>query len=121
MTEIGGGGTQRARSPRSLQALYAALLLSALALATLVLGDIVYAFESSEDADGHEHGFYAPIFDLAWIVFLPTFLVTLIAGALLLVVGQLRGSGVLKRFGARALIYCTLAVLVVAVAELLGA
>jgi hypothetical protein len=89
--------------------LYALLLLSALSLGALVVGDIVNALTSGSG----EHRDY-PIFDLAWPVFLVSGSLTLVAGVGALVSGRLRGSAALTRYGAWALGYCAFAVLLVA-------
>ena len=96
------------------------LVLAALALVLLVTGEIVYSFEDAHERGEHEHGFYGPIFDAAWVAFLPTALVTFVAGAIALPVGWLRGRAELRRYGARALGFSAVAVLVVVLAELLG-
>jgi hypothetical protein len=97
------------------------LFLSALALATLLVGEIVYAFESDrEEHETHSHGFYGPIFDLAWFVFLPSTLITLIAGIGMLVVGGLRRAKDMIRYGSWALGYCLVAVMVIVLDETLA-
>ena len=106
MAEAAGA---RAWSSWLLRGLYALLLLSALALATLVAGDIVYALKSGSE----EHRDY-PIFDLAWPVFLVSLPLTLLAGVGALVSGRLRGSVALTRYGAWSLGYCAFAVLFMA-------
>jgi hypothetical protein len=121
MSEIAGTAAERARTPRWLRALYAVVLLSALSLATLLVGEVVYAFESEEhEHSRHEHGFYGAIFDAAWVVFLPTVLFSLVAGLAALVGGALARAAAVTRFGAWALGYCALAVLTVVMAESLG-
>ena len=122
MSEITRAETKRERSPWWIRGLYAVLFLSALALATLLVGEIVYAFESDRDEhETHGHGFYGPIFDLAWLVFLPSALITLISGVGTLLVGGLRGAAAATRYGLSALGYCLVAVLVIVLAETLVA
>jgi hypothetical protein len=107
--------------PWWLQVFYALLAISALALATLVVGEIVNAFESNGDeADTHHHPWYDRIFDAAWFIFIPSFLIALVAGAAGLVVGKLRGMHALTAYGMRALAYCGSAVVIVVLAEALG-
>jgi uncharacterized membrane protein YhaH (DUF805 family) len=121
MTEITRAATRRGRLSWWIRGLYAVLFLSVLALATLLVGEIVYAFESDRDEhDTHSHGFYGPIFDLAWLVFLPSALITLIAGVGTLVVGGLRRAEATIRYGRWALGYCLVAVGVIVLAETLG-
>ncbi|HEU6445666.1 MAG TPA: hypothetical protein VFL61_11470 [Gaiellaceae bacterium] len=103
-----------------LRILYGILVLAALALVLLVTGEIVYSFEDAHERGEHEHGFYGPIFDAAWVAFLPAALVTFVAGMIALPVGWLRGSAELRRYGAQALSFCAVAVVVVALAEMLG-
>jgi hypothetical protein len=57
--------SQRVRSPRWLQAMYAVLLLAALSLVILVLQDVLTAVEAE---GGELHHLF--VFDLAWPVFL---------------------------------------------------
>jgi hypothetical protein len=85
------------------------LLLSALALATLVAGDIVEFLGSGSG----EHRDY-PIFDLAWPVFLVSGSLTLVAGVGALISGRLRGSAPLTRYGGWAMGYCAFALLLMA-------
>jgi hypothetical protein len=124
MTNIAGAAQKLGSLPWWLQALYAVLAVSALALATLVVGEIVDAFESNSVEDGtqhpHHHASYDRIFDAAWVVFVPSFLIALIAGATGLVAGKLRGSRALTAYGARALAYCGSAVVIVVLADALG-
>jgi hypothetical protein len=98
-------------------ALYAVLLLSAVALATLVVGDIIHSFESPHDEE-HEHD--NVLLDLAWPVFLLGTLITLVSGVVTMVAGRLRRRAALTRYSVRALGYCVLAVLVVVLVEILG-
>jgi hypothetical protein len=101
--------------------LYGLVLLSALALATLVIGEVVYAFESDDhEHETHDHGFYGPIFDAAWFVFLPTAAMTLVAGAVALVVGVGRRQVGLAKYGGCALGYVAVSVLVVTLVEALA-
>ena len=97
--------------------LYAVLIVSALALATLFVGDILAAFEDAEEHEEHDHFF---LFDLAWPVFVVSFLVTLVAGLAALVVGRVRRSVRVRTFAGRALAYCALAVAAVVLAEVAG-
>lgn len=109
------------RSPWWLRACYAVLVISALALVTLVIGDVVYAFESEKDEhETHSHGFYGPIFDLAWIVFAPTFLITIVTGIGALAAGLIRSRPTLRRYGGVALAYGGAAIVLVLLVELLA-
>jgi lysylphosphatidylglycerol synthetase-like protein (DUF2156 family) len=101
----------------ALRTLYAILLVSALALITLFISDILAAFENAAEHEKHDHFF---LFDLAWPVFLVSFLVTVVAGACAFVVGRVRRSVRLRRFGTFAVAYCVLAVAAVLIAELAG-
>ena len=86
--------SQRVRSPRWLQAMYAVLLLAALSLVILVLQDVLTAVEPE---GGELHHLF--VFDLAWPVFLIAALATLIAGVATLVIGRLRSDARLTRYG----------------------
>jgi hypothetical protein len=105
------------RGSWALRTLYAILLVSALALITLFVSDILAAFESAAEHEEHDHFF---LFDLAWPVFLVSFLITLVAGACAFIVGQVRRSVRLRTFGSLAVGYCVLAVAAVFIGELAG-
>jgi hypothetical protein len=98
-----------------LRALYAILAFSAVALATLIAGDVIYALQAG--AEAHED---YPLFDLAWPVFLVTAGFTLMAGIAAFVGGKIRGMPALTRYGVWALGYCVLAVVAVTLSEMLG-
>lgn len=98
--------------PWWLQSLYALLLLSVVALVTLLVGEIFYAFEDTGTGP-HDHGVWGPIFDLAWFVFVPTLLASLVAGLIALVVGWALHRASLTRYGIRAIGYCSFAIAVV--------
>jgi hypothetical protein len=117
MGEVVGLEARTRRGSWTLRSLYAVLAVSALALATLFLGDILAAFEDAEEHEKHDHFF---LFDLAWPVFLVSFLVTLIAGLGALVVGRVRSSRPARTFGVRAVPYCAFAVAAVIFAEAAG-
>ena len=117
MAEIVGFEPGTTGSSWTLRTLYAVLVLSALALATLFVGDILSAFEDADEHEEHDHFF---VFDLAWPVFVVSFLVTLVAGLAALVVGRVRRSVRSRTFAARALVYCVLAVAAVVLAEATG-
>ena len=111
MAEIVGVPLQTVR-PWWLQSLYAVLLLSAVALVTLLVGEIYYAFEDAHTGQ-HDHGVWGPIFDLAWFVFVPTLLASLMAGLIALIVGWAVHRASLTRYGIRAIGYCSFAIAVV--------
>ena len=101
--------------PWWLQSLYALLLLSVVALVTLLVGEIYYALENTQT-----DGTWGAIFDLAWFVFVPTLLASLVAGLIALVVGWAIHRASLTRYGIRAIGYCSFAIAVavgVAVAQ----
>ena len=107
--------------PWSLRVLYAMLLVSAVALLILVAGEIIKALESDEGElheEGELHHFF--LFDLAWPVFLLSGLLTLAAGVVALPLGAVRNSPSTLRYGAWALGYCVVAVVVVIASEALG-
>jgi hypothetical protein len=101
----------------ALRTLYAILLVSALALITLFISDILATFENAAEHEEHDHFF---LFDVAWPVFLVSFLLTVVAGVCAFVVGQVRRSFHVRRFGTLAVAYCVLAVATVFIAELAG-
>ena len=100
-----------------IRALYGVLVVAAAALLLLVVGEIVYSFEDAHEHEAHSHGFYGPIFDGAFFVFLPTAFVTFVAGVAALVIGWLRPSSALRTYGALALGFCVVAVAVIVVEE----
>jgi hypothetical protein len=104
-----------------LDSLYALLLLSAIALVTLVAGEIYYALEDERVAGGHDHGFFGPIFDLAWFVFVPTLAASLLGGLVAMIGGRLFRRPSLSRYGVRAIAFCALAVAIVAAVAILQA
>ena len=84
MAEIAGRAAER-RASWAIRTLYAVLALSALAFAGLIVGEVVYALEEDGHVHvEHDHGWYGPLFDAAWIVFLPTFALTLVKSILIL-------------------------------------
>ena len=101
----------------ALRTLYAIVLVSALALVTLFVSDVLAAFENAAEHEEHDHFF---VFDLAWPVFLVSFLVTVVAGVCAFVVGRVRHSVRVRTFGTLAVAYCLLAVAAVFIAELAG-
>jgi hypothetical protein len=118
LADIVGAALQNGRA-WWLQSLYATLLLSALSLVTLLVGEIYYAFEDEDAVGAHDHGFWGPIFDLAWFVFVPTLLASLLAGLASLVAGGALHRSSLTRYGIRAIGYCSFAVAVVAAVAIL--
>jgi hypothetical protein len=85
------------------------------ALVTLLAGEVYYAFEGRhDDAVAHDHGVWGPIFDLAWLVFVPTLLLSLVAGAAAMVAGWVLHRASLRRYGVRAIAFCAFAIAVVA-------
>lgn len=105
--------------PWWLQALYAVLLASALALVTLIAGEVYYAFEGADAHLAHDHGVFGPLFDLAWIVFLPTTFATLLGALVALALGRIKHSASLTRYASRATTYLALAIGVLAVVAVL--
>lgn len=99
------------RTPVWLKGLYAVGALSALAIALMLLKDLIQAVEGHE---GELHDL--PIFDIAWPVFVLSWLFTLIAGVVMSVVGAVRRTRPVLRFSAWALGYCLVSALIVAVA-----
>jgi hypothetical protein len=98
--------------------LYAVLVVAAVALLLMVVGEIVYSFEQdTHEHETHSHGFYGPIFDGAFFVFLPTVLLTFVAGLAALITGWLRRSPELRTYGTLALGFCAAAVGVIVVEE----
>ena len=97
------------RSVRPMWLLYAVPIVSAIALVTLLIGDVIARLEAGEHPDETEGGLHHLfIFDLAWPVFL---IATL--GAILLGVGALFRSGgrpSIRRFAVLDLAYVAVAV-----------
>jgi protein-S-isoprenylcysteine O-methyltransferase Ste14 len=100
-----------------LRVLYAVLAVAAVALLLMVAGEIVYSFEEADEHQTHSHGFYGPIFDGAFFVFLPTVLITFAAGLAALLTGWLRRSPELRTYGTLALGFCVAAVGVIVIEE----
>jgi hypothetical protein len=96
-----------------LQSLYAVLLLSAVALVTLVIGEIYYAFEEQQTGS-RDPGLWGPIFDLAWFVFVPTLLASLVAGVAAWVAGWALRRPALTRYAIRAIGFCSFAIAIMA-------
>jgi hypothetical protein len=119
MVELAGVATDRQPMPWWLQALYAVLLSSALALVTLIVGEVYYAFEGAEATFAHDHGLFGPLFDLAWIVFLPTTFATLVGALVALPLGPITHSAALTRYASRATTYLALAIGILAVVAVL--
>lgn len=92
-----------------LRVLYAILIASAVALLTLLLGDLVATLEAG--GEGELHDLF--VFELAWPVFLIGSLATLVAGVASLIVGWLRRSAGLKRYAWWAIGYVVIAVALV--------
>ena len=120
MAEIAGVNLPRPATRWALRALYGVLIVAAVSLAVLLVGEVVYSFEDPEAHEEHDHGLYGPIFDGAWMVFLPTAIVTLVSGVLALAVGWLRDSVPVRRYGVRALGLIALSAAVIALAEMLS-
>jgi hypothetical protein len=116
MVEWAGVAAHHRPRPWWLQALYAVLVASALALVTVVAGEIYFAVESPD-----EHGRFASIVDLAWLVFLPTTLATLLGAMVGSIGGRLGHSAPLTRYSVRATAYLALAIGTVAVVAVLVA
>ena len=112
MAEIVGVPLQSVRA-WWLESLYALLLLSAAALVTLLVGEIYYVFEDAQTGR-QDNAVWGPIFDLAWFVFVPTLLASLVAGLAALIVGWALHRSSLTRYGIRAIGYCSFAIAVVA-------
>ena len=68
MTEVAGPVVEARRPPWWLMLLYALPVLSAFALATLLVGDALAAYETDEDHGADLHHLFD--FDLAWPFFL---------------------------------------------------
>jgi hypothetical protein len=102
-----------------LQSLNALLLLSAVALVTLLAGEAYYAFEERQQPGAPDLGAFAPLFDLAWFVFVPTLVASLLAGLVAVIVGSLLHRRALSRYGTRAIAFSALAVAAVAAVAIL--
>jgi hypothetical protein len=120
MAEVAGVDVPRPATRWALRTLYGVLIVTAVSLAVLVTGDVVYSFEDPETHDEHDHGFYGPIFDSAWVVFLPAAIVTFVSGAVAVALGWLRDSMPVKRYGVRALGVVALSAAVIVLAETLA-
>jgi hypothetical protein len=120
MAEIAGVDLPRPATRWALRTLYGVLIVAAVSLAVLLMGEVVYSFEDPEAHEEHDHGFYGPIFDGAWFVFLPAAIVTFVSGVVALAVGWLRDSVPVRRYGVRALGLVALSAAVIALAETLG-
>jgi hypothetical protein len=108
--------TRRIRHSWLLRAMYTVLLVAVLALALLLLQDVLTAVESE---GGELHHLF--VFDLAWPIFLVAGLASLIAGVVSLIIGVLRADAGLTRYGALAVGFVLGAVLLIVAAEKLQA
>jgi hypothetical protein len=89
------------------------LVVSALALITLLIGDVIAAMEAGAHADETDEGLHHLfVFDLAWPIFLAGSVLTLAAGVGALLVGWLRRDRQATRFAAWSLGYIAVAVVV---------
>lgn len=121
MGEYAGRFPEPAPSAWWLRALHVELLVAVAALLTLLAGEIVYALEARGDEDHvHDHGLYGPIFDAAWVVFVPAFALALLGGVVALAAGALARNAAVTRYGIRATAFCAFALAVVALVEVLG-
>lgn len=94
-----------------LRALYALPAVSALALVTLLVGDLIAALEAGAHPDEADEGLHHLfIFDLAWPIFLVGSLATLVAGLGALVASRFRRGVGLGRYAIWALGYAAVAV-----------
>jgi hypothetical protein len=91
-----------------LKALYGVLVVSASAMAVMLVQELIKAFE---DTGPHEHGLHdAAIFDAAWPVFVVSGLFTLVAAVVMLIVGGVRRSRPALRYSAWAMGFCVLSI-----------
>lgn len=118
MTEVAGPVVEARRPPWWLMLLYALPVLSAFALATLLVGDALAAYETDEDHGADLHHLF--VFDLAWPFFLASTALTLLAGIGSLIAGMLGREPRLRRYGAIGLTWCAVAIATVAVAVATG-
>ena len=94
---------------RGVWLLYAVPVISAVALLTLLAGDMIAALEAGEHAEAADEGLHHLfIFDLAWPVFLVATLASLALGIGSLLVS--RGRPALRRFALVDLAYVAVAV-----------
>jgi hypothetical protein len=101
-----------------LHALYVVLLLAAVALVTLLVGDVYHVLADERSSGEQSHGVAGTIFDLAWLVFVPTFLTSLVCAIFALVVGGALHRLNLTRYGMRALAFCAFSVALVVAVEI---
>ena len=109
-----GVATVRRPRPWWLQVLYALLVVSALALVTLVAGQVYFALEGVD-----ELGTFAALVDLAWFVFVPTTFATLAGAMAASIGGRVGHSAALTRYSVRATAYLALAIGAIVILALL--
>jgi uncharacterized membrane protein YhaH (DUF805 family) len=102
------------RRPTWLTLLYGIVVLSALALGLMLLQELIEVLEDGSEL-GHEQGLHdLAVFNVAWPVFVPSWLFTLAAGVVMLIIGAVRRARPLLRYSAWALGFCVSSAVVVA-------
>ena len=102
------------RRPTWLTLLYGIVVLSALALGLMLLQELIEVLEGGGEL-GHEQGLHdLAVFNVAWPVFVLTWLFTLAAGLVMLIMGAVRRSKPFLRYSAWALGFCVPSAVVVA-------
>jgi uncharacterized membrane protein YhaH (DUF805 family) len=103
------------RRPAWLTLLYGIGVLSALALGLMVLQELIEVLEAGGEP-GHEQGLHdLAVFNVAWPVFVLSWLFTLAAGLVMLIMGAIRRAKPFLRYSAWALGFCVLSAAVVAI------
>ena len=115
MSTVDASGGLRERSPIWLKALYGIVLLSAVALGLMLLQELIQVLEGNDPshAEGLHH---LAIFDIAWPVFVLSWLFTLLGGVATLVVGTVWHRRPALRYSVWALGFCLLSSVVVWIA-----
>jgi hypothetical protein len=105
--------TEATRNPLWLKILYAVLAVATLAMITMLLKEVIQRVEGEE---GELH--HLPV-DAAWLVFLPSAGISLLAAIVLFPVGLIRKDRRLTRYGRSVAVLAAAAAAAVVVEELL--
>ena len=116
VSSVGKSVDRTGRTPVWLRVLYEVALLSAGALALMLLKELIEVWENGSGR-GHEEGLHdLAIFDIAWLVFVLSWLFTLIAALTSLIVGLAQRTRQVLRYSMSALGFCLVSALIAAVA-----
>jgi hypothetical protein len=115
MSSVDASVGRTGRTPVWLKGLYGVVLLSALALGLMFLKGLIEFLEGGGEP-GHREGLHdLAIFEIAWPIFVLSWLFTVVAGLVMLIVGAVRRRRPMLRYSAWALGFCMLSAAVVVI------